>query len=269
MSVVIAPVDFSPASSNALLFAAEICRRTSSLLLVVHVMSKSSEEVQTKQLLEDLLSGLKKSSLTELNCQYSLSRGSLVTVLKTIITERLPRLVVMGTKGATGLKRILIGSNTVKVLSKVRIPVLVIPEEANFTNFGTQIKNRVVLATDLFELKSMDVLSILKQIALLIKDPKVRVLNVRPKHTRLHDLTKLERSALLHYFNPEIESDRVTVFGTNVLKGIRYYLDDHQDIGLVAMIARDSGSLIEKHYTREMASHTSYPLLVLHDVRVK
>jgi hypothetical protein len=34
---------------------------------------------------------------------------------------------------------------------------------------------------------------------------------------------------------------------------------------LVAMIARDTGALIQKHYTREMASHTHLPLLVLHD----
>jgi len=35
---------------------------------------------------------------------------------------------------------------------------------------------------------------------------------------------------------------------------------------LIAMIATESGSLFEKHYTREMATHTNLPLLVLHDV---
>jgi hypothetical protein len=75
----------------------------------------------------------------------------------------------------------------------------------------------------------------------------------------------LERDFLLSLFNPEIKSDRVTVFSSNVIEGINLYLDKNKDTGLMAMIARDSGHLIQKHYTREMASHTHLPLLVLHD----
>ena len=48
-----------------------------------------------------------------------------------------------------------------------------------------------------------------------------------------------------------------------MIGGINFYLN--MDAGLIAMIARDSGHLIQKHYTREMASHTHLPLLVLHD----
>jgi hypothetical protein len=76
----------------------------------------------------------------------------------------------------------------------------------------------------------------------------------------------MERKFLLSFFNPEIESERVTVFSDNVIGGINYYLNEKNvDTGLIAMIARDSGHLIQKHYTREMASHTHLPLLVLHD----
>jgi predicted Zn-dependent protease len=57
----------------------------------------------------------------------------------------------------------------------------------------------------------------------------------------------------------------MTIFSSNVINGINYYLDKKNDTGLLAMIARDSGHLIQKHYTREMASHTHLPLLVLHD----
>jgi hypothetical protein len=78
----------------------------------------------------------------------------------------------------------------------------------------------------------------------------------------------MERDILLSYFNPEIESERVTVFSNSVIGGINFYLSEkNTDTGLVAMIARDSGHLIQKHYTREMASHTHLPLLVLHDAK--
>ena len=75
----------------------------------------------------------------------------------------------------------------------------------------------------------------------------------------------MERDYLLSVFNPEIESERATVFSSSVIGGINYYLNRTADTGLVAMVARDSGALIQKHYTREMASHTHLPLLVVHD----
>ncbi len=266
-NIVIAPTDFSPVAHNALLFAAQICRRTTALLIIVNVCKKGDEAAGATKQLEGILSDLKRAGGKDFRCEYQLAHGNIISALKKIAGIHQPKLIVMGTRGASGLKKILIGSNTVNVLSKIKIPVLVIPESVTFKDFNKMNRNRVVFATDLYELKTMDVLAILKEIALLIIKPKVRVLNVRPKHTALHDLTKLERSALMHYFNPEIESERVTVFGTNVMKSIRYYLDDHRDIGLVAMVARNSGSVIEKHYTREMASHADYPLLVLHDVK--
>ena len=95
---------------------------------------------------------------------------------------------------------------------------------------------------------------------------KVRVLSVRPNNTVLPDLKRMERDFLLSFFNPEIETERMTVFSNNVIGGINFYLNQKsKDAGLIAMIARDSGHLIQKHYTREMASHTHLPLLVLHD----
>jgi hypothetical protein len=194
-----------------------------------------------------------------------IARGTLVPGLKKIIKSHEASLIVMGTKGASGLKRILIGSNTVNVMAKVKVPVLVIPEVARFENFLKKGKNRVVLATDLDELKNYDALDPLKKIALLMIGPKVRVLSVRPKNTNLDYLKDMERRALLSVFNPELESERITVFSSNVMSGINFYLNKNKDTGLVAMIARDTGHLIQKHFTREMASHTRFPLLVLHD----
>ena len=175
-----------------------------------------------------------------------------------------PDLVVMGTKGASGLKTI-IGSNTVKLIGNTRVPVLVIPEVARFGNFLRNEKNMIVLATDLEELESDDALDVFKEIALFIIEPKIRVLSVRPKDTILPDVKRMERDSLLSFFNPEIESERFTVFSNNVISGINFYLKQKQDVGLLAMIARDSGRLIQKHFTREMASHTHLPLLVLHE----
>ena len=265
MKTIIAPVDFSDASTNAVSFAAELCKRASAHLIIVHVMGESEGVSEAKNKLKNIESDLKKSFGSGLVCQSSVLRGDLVDALKETIAFQQPDLIVMGTKGASGLKRILIGSNTVDVISKTKVPVLVIPEEARFEHFNRKGKNRIVFATDLDAVENEKSLELLKEIALLIVEPLVKVLSVRPEGSNIDYLKRMERKALLSLFNPEIPSENATVFSHNVMSGINYYLSSHSDTGLIAMIARDSGQLIQKHYTREMASHTHLPLLVLHD----
>ena len=118
--------------------------------------------------------------------------------------------------------------------------------------------------TDLEYFKNENALYILKEIALLIREPKLRVLNVRPENTLLPDEKRAERNFLLSVFQPEIETKSMTNFSDNVISGINFYLNKNADSGLIAMIVRDSGRIIQKNYTREMASHTHLPLLVLH-----
>ncbi len=264
MKTIITPVDFSDASINALSFAAELSKRSSASLMIVTILQENDEEEGAKNKLQVLETDLKTTFGSGLNCESSIAHGNLITTLKKIIAVQQPDLVVMGTKGASGLKKILIGSNTVKVIAKINVPVLVIPEVARFESFQKKGKNRIVLATDLELTENENILAILKEIALLIIEPKIRVLNVRPENTGLPDLQRIERDFLLSYFKPDIESERMSIFSDNVMSGINYYLKEKaSDTGLVAMIARDSGQLIQKHYTREMASHTHLPLLVL------
>jgi nucleotide-binding universal stress UspA family protein len=268
MKTILAPVDFSEVSTNAVSFAAELSQRSSARLVIVNILLKGEDENVTKDKLKSMESDLKKPFGSELKCESFIVHGNLITALKKVMAIQQPDLIVMGTKGASGLKKLLIGSNTVNVISKTKVPVLVIPEVARFKNFFKKGKNRIVLATDLDSLENEGALDILKEIALLIIEPKLRVLSVRSKKTNLTHSKRKERDFLLSLFNPEIESERVTVFSNSVIGGINFYLNQRNtDTGLVAMIARDSGHLIQKHYTREMASHTNLPLLVMHDTK--
>lgn len=266
MKTIIAPIDFSDMSINALSFAAELSKRASARLVVLSVISKSELENEVKSKLSSVESDLKKSFGSDLKFETLLIQGDFIASLDKAIVNEKCDLIIMGTKGASGLKRIIIGSNAVKVISEIKIPVLVIPEFARFEDFVRKGKSRIVLATDLELLNNEHCVDILKEIALFIVEPKVRILSVRPKNTHLPELKKIERKFLLSVFSPEIESKSVTLFGDNVMEGINYYLNEKNDCGLIAMIATETGSLFEKHYTRDMASRTNLPLLVLHDV---
>ena len=196
MKTVLSLVDFSEASTNALLFAAELCKRASARLLIINIIQNGEDEQVTKSKLKSIESDLTNSFGPDLLCEFSLAHGNLTTTFKKIIAIQQPDLIVMGTKGASGLKKILIGSNTVNVIANTRVPVLVIPEVARFDNFLSKGKNRIVLATDLDELENGYCISIVKEIGLLVIEPKVSVLSVRPKNTTLPPLKIKERDYL-------------------------------------------------------------------------
>lgn len=63
-------------------------------------------------------------------------------VIQTIDNEEID-LVVMGTKGATGAKEILLGTNTVHVIKKATCPVIAVPP-----NFGYEAPKEILFPTD-------------------------------------------------------------------------------------------------------------------------
>lgn len=260
---ILSPVDFSDEASNALLFAAELSKRVDANLTILHVLPNAESEEYARQKLTLLMSLLHTTFGLDLKCSSVVVHGDFVDSLETQVSNQATDLVVIGTKGASGLKRILIGSNTVKVLSRIEVPVLVIPEAARFKDFDRQGKNRIVFATDLEEVQNEVALGVLEEIVSMIIEPRLRVLHVRPKNTRLGFHQEMERAALLSRFREGIVTERITVFDNNVMDGINFYLDKNSDTGMIAMIARDSGGLFQRHFTREMASITHYPLLVL------
>ena len=82
MKTIIAPVDFSDASANALSFAAELSKRASARLIVINILQKGDSESETKNKLRSIESDLKNSFGPDLNCESTLAQGDLITTLK-------------------------------------------------------------------------------------------------------------------------------------------------------------------------------------------
>jgi len=61
MKTIIAPVDFSETSINALSFAAELCKRADAHLIVKNILQKDDDEEEAKNKLTSIEVDLKKS----------------------------------------------------------------------------------------------------------------------------------------------------------------------------------------------------------------
>ena len=105
MKTLLVPVDFSAVSINALSFAAELARRASARLIVMNILQKGEEEQDANYHLGAVKTNLEKTFGPELNCESIVIRGDLVTTLQKTIAVQQPDLIVMGTKGASGLKK--------------------------------------------------------------------------------------------------------------------------------------------------------------------
>ena len=144
IKTILVPVDFSSGSNNALRYALQFAVTTKSKIVIFHsnylpIMFPSTElkkihersEGRKQLMLEYVVDKLcKKHKLKKpANISYLVKRETNVVnnVLSAAETAKAD-LIMMGTHGATGFKKILFGSNTAGVISKSTIPVLAIPQ---------------------------------------------------------------------------------------------------------------------------------------------
>jgi len=156
MKKIIVPIDFSEYSENALETASGLARKYNAEIFALHmlelsnaVLTSSSDqkdveavfymklaEKKFKNFLEkDYLDGLKVTPIVK--------HFKVFSEVNEVAKENGADLIVMGSHGVSGLKEVIIGSNTEKVVRHSDIPVLVVKHNPILTDF-----DNVVFACD-------------------------------------------------------------------------------------------------------------------------
>jgi len=163
MKNILVPTDFSEQAQYSLDLAHQIAQKTSAQVKLLHVLElpvsssfDASGEVHHSGDMEQLftikLMERNEEQLNELvnNPKYKdiELKGEVVTGnpyvnIAKVIAEQKMDLVVMGTQGASGLEEILVGSNTEKVVRRVKCPVITVKSAIE----ADSIKN-IVFASD-------------------------------------------------------------------------------------------------------------------------
>ena len=253
---ILAPTDFSETSLNALQYAFALAERFDATVTLLYSGDPNEINGKFDELLEQAPVTLKTT----------IQPNGLLKAVTSYTESNKVDLIVMGTTGASGIKKLIMGSNTVKVMEHVDVPVLVVPSAANYQELQEdETRNNIVLASDFWITPNEDALELVRNIALLFEANEIRLLGVRPKDTQLNPLSKVERHREEQYFSDSIPVARKTVYSDNVLSGINYYLQLKDDIAFVTMVSRKEKGFLQRHLTSEMAFHTELPLLVLRD----
>lgn len=277
MRNVILPTDFSPNAQKAIAYAQAIFRgipTTFYLLNVIDGTVPSTTGIGTKRMAETINKSLQEQSqegldttMANLKAQgivpehsfvpYSL-KGSFLNSIEKFIEEKDVHYVILGTKGASGLKEMTLGSNTSSLLGKVLAPVLAVPE-----NYTFQHLDELVFATD-YELDYSK--KGLSPLLYLRKDHEARIavlyLDEQRKGLSGNQITA---KSYLQTLLKEDNSDFFELDGVGVATGARLFVKSRR-ADLLCLVAKKHDKLLDlfrKSETKGMVNHADVPILVL------
>jgi nucleotide-binding universal stress UspA family protein len=167
MKRILFPTDFSDAASTAFMYALRFADSFEAELVVLHVydlpivetppLPESTKEIfdivemnqfeSFREQLPEMHEVAEKNQLGHVKMRNILLYGDLIYNINKVCADEEIDLIVMGTKGATGLKETFLGSTTASVIANAKVPVLGIPVEAEYhpinnIGFTTQYKDK-------------------------------------------------------------------------------------------------------------------------------
>lgn len=170
-----------------------------------------------------------------------------------------PDLVIMGTKGETGLPAILLGSHASSLIKAINLPLLIVPEEASFTGI-----REIILAADAGTINKPVHLEPLSDLVATF-DSRLTVINVVEDHHEPEVEESEDGKALRARFGDHLISFK-TVHDPRVEHGIAHYVHDYP-CDLLVVVERSRSFIVDlfhRSVSRHLALHTETPLLVLH-----
>jgi nucleotide-binding universal stress UspA family protein len=272
MKSILVPFDFSDQSVSAFRFALDVAAESKGsilllhvielpvlhdpLLMPVHAFEKSFlDELSTKTELK-FQKIIEKYADDRKHVKTSMVFGSIHTMIVDTIQKEKIDLVVMGTKGADGLREILIGSNTEKIVRRSPVPVIAVKKYVK----GSSIKN-IVFPHAMDTGENDDLITKVKSLQSFFKaklhiiwvntpvifkpDPEIRQeLNVFAKRYLLKDFT-------INIFSYTNEEAGILQF-TREIKGDLIAMGTHGRTGFAHVLA---GSVAE-----DVVNHVNYPV---------
>jgi len=184
----------------------------------------------------------------------------LVDEIKETVEAENIDLVVTGTKGASGMEEVFMGSNTVRIIKSIKdCPVLAVPQHFEFN-----APNEIAFATDFNRFYTQSELRPLIEMANTFK-AAIRIVYVQYEIKALTELQQFNLSMLRKYLS-KVEHYVHTVSELNSVSKTLEAFTQELDIHLLAMLNYQHSymeQLTREPIVKRIAFHTQIPLLVI------
>lgn len=275
MKTIIVPTDYSPVAINAMEYALGLAQSIGATITLLHVYQApvlyNNSDIPlplldldelakiNREKMDQLLDQAKEHAPATLVINTETRLGNLTDELNDICKALQPFAIVMGTKGAGFVERLLIGSSTLSAIRHLTTPVLVVPPGAKYMPI-----QQIGFATDLK--KAVDA-GPAKAIEDWVKtfEANLRIINVDEHHANVRD-TAEQAVAMYHLFrdlnptyhyidNPEVETGLSAFAESNELNLLIVIPQKHRLLDL----------LFQKSHTRDLIFHSQIPILCIHE----
>ncbi len=272
------PTDFSKVSKTAVFFAVNLAKKLGGEVKVLHVVqaNPSGETLMKWKKLEEEMMRIAREDgdalMAEINktvrgkkppVSFHIKQGYDFSILVNHFAEETDAdLIVMGTTGASGLKKVLLGSNAAAMMNAATVPVLAVPAESKFNGI-----KKIVYATDLKHTEEE-----IKTVAMFAQllGARVEVLHIVKQKTKdLPDTKKFSRT-----LQDIAKYKKITfhlVKGEKVPNAIDNFVKKQKAQLLTTFTHRLDffEKLFEKGITRKLAYHIRIPILTFNKSTLK
>lgn len=275
MKTILYATDYSMNSVAALKYAQGIAVQMNSRLVVLHVFDNltilgtdslgqpvldfdgtiyKQHRMQLKKFCEDHLSS--DGEIPKLQLQAT-ENSSVVKGILSIAEEWHAQIIVVGTKGESAIREMILGSTTKQLIKRAPCPVMAIPANLEYKSPRT-----IVYATA-FEEEDVYALRKLSEMAQAF-DANIEVVHISTKK-------EYEGTEQMEWFKEALykkvsyaKIDFKCFFSDNILQSLQQFLEE-VDADMVVMLEREKRSILEKWFStslvKKMESQSKVPLL--------
>jgi nucleotide-binding universal stress UspA family protein len=154
---IIFATDYSDSARRAQSYATGLAHRFGAELFVVHAKEppnyalppeswRSADDIDAREL-QELQKSLKKS-FPNLKSEFHVGEGSAWQVVEAVLKNDNVDLIVLGTRGRTGVAKLLLGSQAEEILRRSSCPVLTVGPHSQEISGGEKELTEVLYATD-------------------------------------------------------------------------------------------------------------------------
>lgn len=279
MQKILIPTDFSENAWNAIDYAMQLFRNKTCTFYLLNTytpvipsgrfMAKMIDGVKIVDAVRDSSEQGLQETVDRIRSRYQNPKHSFETYssfnllaeeVKDMVNSLDIQLVITGTKGASGIDEVFMGSNTVRIIKNAKkCPVLAIPQHFDFAT-----PTEIAFATDFNRFYSTSELRPLLELAQMFQ-ATIRIVHVQHGIKALSELQQFNLNMLRRYLN-NMEHYVHTVSEINSVSQTLELFSQELNIHLLAMLNYQHSFL--EQMTREpivkrTAFHTQIPLLVI------
>jgi len=276
MKSILLPTDFSKNSENAINYAMALFKDVTCDFYLLNVqkassfitddmmvMSASATIYQTiidvsKKSLANLITKIETKYRNDKHTFHSVvDYDNFIDSINQLTINKKIDLIVMGTKGATGLEKVIFGSNTVHVMQRCIAPVLAIPDGCLFKDLDT-----VAFTTNYVTLHDIEELKPLREL-LALHNSKLNVLHFDDFEGLSNQ--KRENKLFLKTYFSDVTYENIDSYSKDIYKTIEEYIHAN-NIKLIAMM-REKHTFLERIFNRhpeeDLAFNIDIPFLIM------